>query len=205
MHPARPGWQGYASIIALVGGRAPGYASSMNLRLVRLACLILLGASVLAGLPSPKRSPGFAQAGGADHAPAQNRLQTFERDEIAIVTADGARHRFQVELALRGEQRAQGLMYRRRLAEDAGMLFIYDKEWPVSMWMKNTLIPLDMLFIAGDGRIVKIVERTVPHSLETISSGRAVAAVLEVNGGTAARLGIRPGDRVLHRAFGSAP
>ncbi len=192
-------------MIALAGGRARGYVSSMIPRLVRLVCLTLLGTSVLAGLPSPKRSPGFAQAGGADHAPAQIRLRTFEREEMAIMTADGVRHRFQVEMAVSREQHAQGLMYRRRLAEDAGMLFLYGKEWPVSMWMKNTLIPLDMLFIAGDGRIVKIVERTVPHSLETIFSGRAVAAVLEVNGGTVARLGIQPGDRVLYRAFGGGP
>ena len=93
-------------------------------------------------------------------------------------------------------------MYRRSLADDAGMLFVYGSEGMVSMWMRNTFIPLDMLFIAGDGRIVRIAERTVPQSLETISSGRPVIGVLEVNGGTAARLGIQPGDRVLYRAFG---
>ncbi len=142
-----------------------------------------------------------ALAGGADPTAAQFPLQTFKRDELTIETADGARHRFEVELALSREQQAQGLMYRRSLAENAGMLFVYGKEWPVSMWMKNTLIPLDMLFIRRDGRIVRIAERTVPRSLETISSGQLVAAVLEVNGGTAARLGIQPGDRVLHPAF----
>ena len=140
-------------------------------------------------------------------AAAQFPLQPFERDELTIETADGARHRFEVELALSREQQARGLMYRRSLAENAGMLFVYGKEWPVSMWMKNTLIPLDMLFIRRDGRIVRIAERTVPRSLETISSGQLVAAVLEVNGGTAARLGIQLGDRVLHPAFdgGSTP
>jgi len=139
--------------------------------------------------------------GGAARSAAQLRLETFERDVLAIETEDGSRHRFEVELALTGEQHAQGLMYRRDLADDAGMLFLYGREWPVSMWMRNTFIPLDMLFIAGDGRIVRIVERTVPQSLETISSGRPVSGVLEVNGGTVARLGIQPGDRVLHRAF----
>ncbi len=142
-----------------------------------------------------------ALAGGADPTAAQLPLQTFERDELTIETAEGARHRFEVELALSREQRAQGLMYRRSLAENAGMLFVYDKEWPVSMWMKNTLMPLDMLFIRRDGRIVRIAERTVPRSLETISSGQPVTAVLEIIGGTAARLGIQPGDRVLHPAF----
>ena len=133
---------------------------------------------------------------------AQIKLQTFERDRLAIETADGRRHSFEVELALTGAQRAQGLMYRRSLAEDGGMLFLYGGAGVLSMWMKNTPIPLDMMFIAPDGLIVEIAERTVPYSLETISSRFPASAVLEVNGGTVARLGIQPGDRVLHRAFG---
>ena len=134
---------------------------------------------------------------------AQIKLQRFERDVLSIETADGQRHRLEVELALTGEQHAQGLMFRRSLAEDAGMLFLYSGAGVLSMWMKNTPVPLDMIFIAPDGRIVDIAERTVPYSLETVSSRFAASAVLEVNGGTVARLGIRPGDRVLHRAFGS--
>jgi len=133
---------------------------------------------------------------------AQIKLQRFERDVLSIETADGRRHQLEVELALTGEQHAQGLMYRRRLAEDAGMLFLYSGAGMLSMWMKNTSIPLDMMFIAPDGRIVDIAERTVPYSLETISARFAASAVLEVNGGTVARLGIQPGDRVRHRAFG---
>ena len=160
----------------------------MALRFARFLCLTLALAGTLA-------------IGGAARSAAQLRLQTFERDVLVIETEDGSRHRFEVELALDNEQRAQGLMYRRDLADDAGLLFLYARVWPVSMWMRNTFIPLDMLFIAGDGRIVRIVERTVPQSLETISSGRPVNGVLEVNGGTVARLGIQPGDRVLHRAF----
>ncbi len=134
---------------------------------------------------------------------AQIELQSFERDVLSIETADGRRHRLEVELAVTGAQRAQGLMYRRSLAEDAGMLFLYNGTGMLSMWMKNTLIPLDMMFIAPDGRIVDIAERTVPYSLETVASRFAASAVLEVNGGTVARFGIQPGDRVLHRAFGS--
>ena len=134
---------------------------------------------------------------------AQIKLQRFERDVLSIETADGRLHRLEVELAVTGEQHAQGLMYRRSLAEDAGMLFLYRGAGMLSMWMKNTSVPLDMMFIAPDGRIVDIAERTVPYSLETVSSRFAASAVLEVNGGTVSRLGVQPGDRVLHRAFGS--
>ena len=134
---------------------------------------------------------------------AQVKLQSFERDTLAIETGGGERYRFEVELARTDAQHAQGLMYRRSLAEDAGMLFLYRGAGTVSMWMKNTKIPLDMMFIAPDGHIVDIAERTVPYSLETVSSRRAASAVLEVNGGTVARLGIQTGDRVRHRAFGS--
>ena len=81
------------------------------------------------------------------------------------------------------------------------MLFIYEPSRVVDMWMKNTVIPLDMLFIAEDGEIVKIVERTIPLSLTTVTSDRRVRGVLEINGGMSDRLGIRPGDRVVHPAF----
>lgn len=135
---------------------------------------------------------------------AQARLQRFERAPLAIETAEGERHDFTVELAITPEQQAQGLMFRRDLGDSAGMLFLFGRERPVSFWMKNTLIPLDMLFIDRRGRIVDIAERTVPQSLTSISPGRPVAAVLELNGGTADRLGIAPGDRVLHEAFGTA-
>lgn len=136
-------------------------------------------------------------------AAAGAELQTFQRDELTIESETGA-HRFAVEVAVTPQQRAQGLMFRERLPAESGMLFLYPAEQPVSMWMKNTLIPLDMLFIAGDGRIVRIAERAVPGSLATISSGEPARAVLELNGGTAARLQLGPGDRVLHRAFGTA-
>ena len=141
-------------------------------------------------------------AGAAD---AQSGLVSFERDSLVLRTAEGAERRFDIELALSPQQQAQGLMYRRSLAADAGMLFVYRPARPVAMWMKNTLIPLDMLFIAEDGLVVKVVERTVPLSLTSISSDQKVRGVLELNGGTADRLGIRPGDRVIHPAFETGP
>ena len=129
--------------------------------------------------------------------------QTFERDQLAIATAGGAQQ-FDVELAVTSEQRAQGLMYRQKLPAEAGMLFLYPAARPVSMWMKNTVIPLDMLFIGDDGRILQIAERAIPGSTATISSLQPARAVLELNGGTAARLKIQVGDRVLYRTFGTA-
>lgn len=139
--------------------------------------------------------------GDAGPAVAQQDLATFERDSLVVETSEGTELAFDIELAVNPQQQAQGLMYRRSLAADAGMLFIYRPARRVSMWMKNTLIPLDMLFIAEDGVIVKLVERTVPLSLTTISSGERVRAVLEINGGMASRLGIRPGDRIVHPVF----
>jgi hypothetical protein len=130
-------------------------------------------------------------------------LQTFERDELTIESRSGSHH-LTVEVAVTPQQRAQGLMFREGLPAESGMLFLYPAEEIVTMWMKNTLIPLDMLFIAGDGRIVRIAERAVPGSLATISSEEPARAVLELNGGTAARLQLGRGDRVLHRAFGTA-
>lgn len=121
----------------------------------------------------------------------------FERSELVVATTS-ANHRFRVELAVTSAQRTQGLQHRPFLAENAGMLFVFDAPGPVGMWMLNTLIPLDMIFIAADGRILNIAERTKPKSLETVGSAGPAIGVLEVLGGTAARLGIRPGDRVVH-------
>ena len=138
-------------------------------------------------------------------AAGQSALVQFQRDTLVIETSDGTAHSFEVELAVEPEQQAQGLMYRRRMAADAGMLFVYDPVRPVSMWMHNTYIPLDMLFVQANGKISKIVERTVPLSQATITSDRPVRAVLELNGGTAARLDLKPGDRVVHALIGPTP
>lgn len=122
-------------------------------------------------------------------------------EPLAIHTSDGKSHAFRVEIARTPEEQARGLMFRKSLAADAGMLFLYTREEWQAMWMKNTLIPLDMLFIREDGRIFRVHERAVPGSLDTISSRGRVLAVLELRGGTAARLGIKAGDRVEHAAF----
>jgi len=159
--------------------------SSATRRLVLAAGLVLLAAAALAQGAPP------------------SELQGFETTALSIRTAAGE-HRFTVELARSPRQQSQGLMFRRRLAADAGMLFLHPVPRRATMWMKNTFIPLDMLFVAADGRITQIVERTTPHSLEVIASDRPVSAVLELNAGTAARLGIRIGDRLVHPAFRDA-
>lgn len=149
---------------------------------------------------SRRRFLGLALATFA--AAGARAAEPFATSSLSLVTAKG-RFRFTVEMALDAAQRAQGLQFRETLAAHAGMLFDYERPQPVTMWMKNTLVPLDMLFIAADGRVVNIAADTVPKSLAPISSAGPVRAVLEVNAGTAARLGIEPGDRVIHPIFGS--
>jgi uncharacterized membrane protein (UPF0127 family) len=146
---------------------------------------------------------GFAAALIAGTGPAAAQLERFPTAALTIMSASGA-HKFTVEVATTPAQLEQGLMFRQSLAPDAGMLFDFKAPQPVMMWMKNTLIPLDMLFVDAQGRIVNIHERAVPGSLATIESAAPVRAVIELNGGTAARLGIRPGDRVVFPIFGAA-
>lgn len=129
---------------------------------------------------------------------------TFETETLAIETPSGKRYDFTVELAVNDQQRSRGLMYRREMARDHGMLFLYDRVGLHSMWMANTYIPLDMLFIKPDGEVVHIVERTVPQSRRPISSNQRVKAVLELRGGTVDRLDIPVGSKVRHAAFGTA-
>ncbi|MDA8231061.1 MAG: DUF192 domain-containing protein [Magnetospirillum sp.] len=140
-------------------------------------------------------------------AAAQMPPQTvmdFGHSLVMIDLGGGAKHAFSVEVATTPAQHSQGLMYRRELAADAGMLFDFGDPQDVSMWMKNTFIPLDMVFIADDGRIVGITQRAVPQSLAIIASPQPVRAVLEINGGRASSLGIRVGDRVSGAIFGPA-
>jgi uncharacterized protein len=127
-------------------------------------------------------------------------LHALERQTLEIATANGV-HAFSVELADNDADRSNGLMFRRELPEGQGMLFDFHREQDVSFWMQNTYISLDMIFIRGDGRILRIAENTDPLSTRLVPSGGPVRAVLEVIAGTARKLGIVPGDRVASPIF----
>jgi uncharacterized protein len=124
----------------------------------------------------------------------------LKQEQLTLVTATGD-VTISVEIALTSEQKAKGLMFRKSLDDRAGMLFPYGQPQEITMWMKNTYIPLDMVFIRGDGTIHRIEAMTEPFSEATVASQGAVAAVLELNGGAAARLGVKAGDKVGHATF----
>jgi hypothetical protein len=132
---------------------------------------------------------------------AQQLDKAFDRSTLQIATDDSQLHTFKIWIADNNERRARGLMFVTKLDADAGMLFIYDRPQSISMWMKNTKIPLDMLFVAANGRIMRVAEHTEPESLTTIESGSDVVGVVELNAGTAAKLHIKAGARVIHPAF----
>jgi hypothetical protein len=127
--------------------------------------------------------------------------QTFRWDQLTIATSSGETRAFRIEVAETSRQRVQGLQLRRDLESGTGMLFDFKVVQPVAMWMKNTFISLDMLFIAADGRILNIARGTTPLSLETVASAGPVLGVLEIRAGTADRLGIKAGDRVQYPIF----
>ena len=145
-------------------------------------------------------APVALMAGGAL---AQSSEITFKKSSLVVVTAS-REIKFEVELALNDAERARGLMYREKLGPYDGMLFDFHQDAPVSFWMKNTLIPLDMVFIAGDGTIKHVHANAVPLSTDAVPSQFPVRAVLEINGGSARLLGIKPGDKVKHAIFGNA-
>jgi hypothetical protein len=135
--------------------------------------------------------------------PAANRAAEPARIEPVVVETAQGRFTFSAEIADTPELRQRGLMFRHNVPEERAMLFDWGRVAPVSMWMRNTYVSLDMIFIAADGRVAKVAEATEPLSEVTISSGEPVAAVLEVVAGTAERIGLKPGDRVLHPMFAS--
>lgn len=153
---------------------------------------LLRSLAALALLAAP---PALAQTGPQPELP---------KEKLVIVTRDGQRHEFNVEMALSPEQQMTGLMFREHVAPDGGMLFDWGSPRESAMWMRNTVSSLDMVFIAADGRIHRIAERTVPLSLATIESRGPVRATLELAAGTAERLDLRVGDRVEQRIFGTA-
>ncbi len=121
-------------------------------------------------------------------------------DTLEIATSSG-QHAFQVEIAANDASRERGLMDRRYMAPDHGMLFEFDRDEPVAFWMKNTYIPLDMIFIAPSGVVTRIVANAEPLSERMIPSGGPCVAVLELNGGTAAAIELKVGDKVRHPFF----
>jgi len=147
---------------------------------VRLWAALLVLVVIAAGAPS--RSEGL--------------------EALQIVTAAGT-HDFQVEIARNEASRARGLMDRRFMPADHGMLFEFDHEAPEAFWMKDTYIPLDMIFISRTGVVTNIAANAEPLSERAIPSGPPCMAVLELNGGAAARIGLKIGDKVRHPFFKS--
>lgn len=125
-------------------------------------------------------------------------------DTLVLKTESGE-HSYTVEIADTDRERATGLMFRRSLPEKSGMIFLYDPPQRVGMWMRNTYIPLDMVFITAEGTVRRVEADTEPFSTDLIRSGGEVAAVLELNAGQAAKIGVKPGDRVVFPGLGPAP
>jgi uncharacterized membrane protein (UPF0127 family) len=143
------------------------------LRLVALAALLAIACASKTGSEPPRPTP-----------------------RVVVETATGGRHPVTVEIARTDPERRQGLMHRTSLGADAGMLFIFDETGEHAFWMLNTLIPLDMIFLDDDGRVVGLIERAEPRSTASRGVGAPSRYVLEVNGGWAAARGVRVGDRV---------
>jgi len=141
-----------------------------------------------------------ALLGGSFAVSAQEEPMRVSVDAQAlkIQTASGEKS-FGLEIADTDQKRSAGLMYRKDFPADRAMIFVFGEERPVMMWMANTPLPLDMLFVRNDGSIARVAENTVPFSKDTVASGEPVAFVIEVNAGIAAKLGIKAGDTVKHR------
>src|ERR1700722_8485579 len=148
----------------------------------------------------PIRTLAFAVVLAAAWLTAPVPAGSAEQQTLEIVSKSGV-HVFTVELAVSDEERQKGLMFRRSLPESQGMLFDFKADQDISMWMRNTYVSLDMIFIRGDGRILRIAENTQTESDRIIPSGGPVRAVLEVVAGTAKKFGIAPGDRVASPIF----
>ena len=155
--------------------------------LARLALVLFLLAPAL---------PGCANADDQDR-----NLARYQSSPLKIATSSGRMHNLKVYMAISPEQKRAGLMFVRSLPTNEGMLFVHPRPAELSMWMKNTYLPLDMLFVKANGEIANIAANTTPLSLDSIRSAEPVIAVLELNAGTAEQLKIFAGDRLLHPAF----
>jgi len=150
--------------------------------------IIAVALALVAGC-SPQTAPKRSGISGLDGM--------FELDKLVIVSDDGARHAFNVYMAIDDEQQRRGLMFVRELPEKTGMLFVYDDAGIHSMWMKNTYIPLDMVFARADGTVSSVIADTEPLSLRSLSSIEPVTYVLELNAGVARRYNIGVGSRLI--------
>ena len=157
---------------------------------------IILGLALVFSLMLPASAGEGPQA--AAPVAQQNRVE-----KLSIVTADGARHKFDVEIVSERQTMARGLMFRPAMNDNYGMLFVFPEEGIRGFWMKDTFIALDIVFIGKDAKI-RNIGYGKPESLETVYSDGPVLHVLELNAGTAEKLGIKPGDTVHHAAFGNA-
>lgn len=155
-----------------------------------MAVALLAGSSISSAAGPPASAPA-----------TPSRLEALDVEPLGIETAGGERHEFQVYVARSAAEKREGLMFVESLAADRGMLFVYLPPRPVSMWMKNTPLSLDMLFVREDGRIESIAAATEPMSEQHYASDAPVSGVIELNGGTAETLDIHPGDCVIHPWF----
>ena len=147
---------------------------------------------------------GAARAAAADGSDATELDRIFRRSTLQIATPDARLHTFKIWIADDEQRRSRGLMFVKHLAAEDGMLFVYPQPQPIAMWMKNTFVPLDMLFVAADGKVARVVENTKPQSLATIESGSPVLGVVELAAGSAARLKIAAGAQVIHPVFSAS-
>lgn len=168
---------------------------SMHLHPSRPDLLRRFGLAFVAAMALAGSTAVFAQSGPIED------LAAFPRGKLEIADGKKVKHTFDVWLADSPQRQAQGLMFVRALPDLRGMLFVHESPKPISMWMKNTYIPLDMVFIDEHGRIQQIVEHATPHSLDIIRSNEPALAVLEIAGGEAKRLGLHTGQRVTHPAL----
>ncbi len=134
--------------------------------------------------------------------PSHAQQEKLPIDVVTVRKADGAEHVFRSEMAISPQQQATGMMFRTEMAPDEGMLFVFGEVRRASFWMRNTLIPLDIIFVRANGRIANIVANATPETDSHRRSTGRVAGVLEIPGGRAAELGIKAGDLIIHPAFG---
>lgn len=182
-------------IAALATRDAQGHSRGPRPAIGRRA-LLVIAALGLGGIGQASQAQTTTEPTGP-----QPQLPT---EELVIVGAGGTRHVFHVEVVRTPEQQTTGLMFRKSVAPDGGMLFPWGRPIESKMWMENTLVPLDMVFIKADGTIGRIAEDTVPGSLAIVASDGPVIATLELKGGITSKLGILVGDHVQSEALGTA-